>query len=246
MSGQTEHGDSSAPTGLGMSGAAPWSWKPARFVAQRLLLRPLVWSVTSVEVTGQEHLRELDGPFVVAANHSSHLDAPLVLCALPWRLGVRTAVGAAADYFFDARWRAAVTGVVFNAFPVDRQGGRARPGVAAELLDEGIPLLVFPEGTRSKDGQMHRFKPGAAALAVSRDVPVLPVGLRGAYDAMPRGRNWPVRGRPRIHVAFGAPLQPEPGESALALTARLSEVVRSLLEPPEPKTQRDPRGSRAS
>lgn len=244
--GQAEHGDGNRPTGLGMSGSAPRSWKPARYVAQRLLLKPLVWTVTSVEVTGQEHLRELDGPFVVAANHSSHLDAPLVLCALPWRLGIRTAVGAAADYFFDARWRAVITGIVFNAFPVDRQGGRGRAGVAAELLDEGIPLLVFPEGTRSKDGRMHRFKPGAAALAVSRGVPIVPMGLRGAYEAMPRGRNWPVRGRPSVHVAFGAPLHPQPGESALALTTRLSEAVRVLLEPPQPQAGSQDRGSRAS
>lgn len=229
-----------------MSGAAPRSWKPARFVAQRMLLKPLVWSLTSVEVTGLEHVRDLDGAFVVVANHSSHLDAPLVLCSLPWRLGIKTAVGAAADYFFDARWRSVVTGIVFNAFPVDRQGGRGRAGVAAELLDDGIPLLVFPEGTRSPDGQMHRFKPGAAALAVSRGVPILPMGLRGAYTAMPRGKNWPARGRPTVHVAFGAPLLPQPGESALALTGRLSEVVRTLVQPPDASAGARGHGSKAS
>ena len=83
---------------------------PARFVAQRGLLKPLVWRLTRVTVLGREHLAALDGdPFVVAGNHASHLDAPLIMGAMPWRHGRYLAAAAAADYFFDVWWRKGLT-----------------------------------------------------------------------------------------------------------------------------------------
>ena len=69
---------------------------------------------------------------------------------------------------------------VLQRFPVDRTGLRGRKGMATSLLDDGIPLLLFPEGTRSRTGEMGAFKPGAAALCISRDVPCVPVGIVGA------------------------------------------------------------------
>lgn len=213
-----------------MSRTAAWAVDGARFVLQRLVLRPLVRSVVSVDIEGTERVRDLAPPFVVVANHSSHLDAPLVLGALPPRLSHHLAVAAAADYFFDARWRARLTGLVFNAFPVDRSGTRGSyRGLAAQLLDEGVPLLLFPEGTRSRDGSMAPFKVGAAALAVTRGVPVVPVGLVGAYDAMPRGRSWPLPGRPPVRVVIGDPLHPRDGENARALTQRVALAVERLV-----------------
>jgi len=213
-----------------MSRTAAWAADGARFVLQRLVLRPLVRGVVSVDVEGTERLRGLEPPFVVVANHSSHLDAPLVLGALPPRVSQHLAVAAAADYFFDARWRARLTGLVFNAFPVDRSGTRGNHrGLAAQLLDEGVPLLLFPEGTRSRDGSMAPFKVGAAALAVTRGVPVVPVGLVGAYDAMPRGRSWPLPGRPPVRVVVGEPLHPRAGENARALTQRVALAVERLV-----------------
>ncbi|MEJ5912890.1 lysophospholipid acyltransferase family protein [Pseudokineococcus sp. 1T1Z-3] len=212
-----------------MSRTSAWASGSARRLLQRLVLRPVVRSQVSVEVRGAEHVRDLPGPYVVVANHSSHLDAPLVLGALPPRVSQDLAVAAAADYFFDARWRAALTGLVFNAFPVDRGGTRGNRGLAAQLLDEGTSLLLFPEGTRSKDGTMAPFKVGAAALAVTRGVPVVPIGLVGAYDAMPRGRSWPVPGRPRVRVVVGEPLMPGPEENARAFTQRIALAVERLV-----------------
>jgi len=154
-------------------------------VAQRLVLKPVVWRLTTVTVLGREHLEHLEGPFVVVSNHTSHLDAPLVLGSLPHKLARYVAAGAAADYFFDVWWRKGLTSLFFNAFPVDRTGLRGRKGLATSLLDDGVPLLLFPEGTRSKTGEMAPFKPGAAALCVSRDVPCIPVAIVGAAEAMP-------------------------------------------------------------
>ena len=172
-----------------------WARTPAaravRDAVQRYALRPLVWNETRIRVEGLDVLEQLRPPVIFVSNHSSHLDAPLVLCSLPddWR--PRTAVGAAADYFFDVWWRAAATALVFNAFPVERAGGARATRTAEELLRDEWNLVVFPEGTRSRDGWMQRFRTGAARLALEHGVPVVPVAIRGSYAAMPRGRGWP-------------------------------------------------------
>jgi 1-acyl-sn-glycerol-3-phosphate acyltransferase len=212
----------------------PTAWarsRPAvalRGVLRRGLLRPVTWSQTAPVVEGIEYLENLQGPVVFVANHSSHLDAPLIVSSLPRRFADRLAVGAAADYFFDARVRAAATVLFFNAFPVERHGSRRLRSLAVELLDEGWSLLLFPEGTRSEDGWMSAFKPGTAQLCVSKGVPVVPVALRGAYAAMPRGRNWPVPGRPRISVRYGRPLHPLEGEGFRELRTRMMRSVVRL------------------
>lgn len=202
----------------------------ARFVAQRGLLKPLVWRLATVTVLGTERLSGLSGAFVVVSNHTSHLDAPLILGSLPRRLARYLAAGAAADYFFDVWWRRGLTSLFFNAFPVDRTGLRGRKGMATSLLDEGVPLLLFPEGTRSRTGEMGAFKPGAAALCISRDVPCVPVGIVGASEAMPYGKNWPEGGRPPIWVVFGEPLRPEDGETAMQFSDRIAKEVSGLYD----------------
>ncbi len=204
----------------------------ARFVAQRMILKPVVWRLTTVTVLGRENLDrvEVGSPFVVVSNHSSHLDAPLVLGALPRKLARYVAAGAAADYFFDVWWRKSLTSLFFNAFPVDRTGLRGNKGMATSLLDDGVPLLLFPEGTRSKTGEMAPFKPGAAALCISRDVPCLPVAIVGATEAMPRDTGWPVKGRPPVYVAFGEPMHPDDGESPMEFSDRIAKEVVGLVD----------------
>lgn len=200
----------------------------ARLAAQRGLLKPLVWSLTAVTVEGVERLEGLRAPFVVVANHSSHLDAPLVLGALPSRLARYLAAGAAADYFFDVWWRKALTALFFNAFPVERNGVRHRSQMGTTLLSDGVPLLLFPEGTRSRTGEMASFKRGTAALCIATGAPCVPMALVGASTAMPRGTNWPVRGRPPVTVVFGAPMSALDGERSGEFTRRLEDRVREL------------------
>jgi 1-acyl-sn-glycerol-3-phosphate acyltransferase len=204
--------------------------RAARAAIQRLVLRPLVWSETDPRVYGLDHLAGLRGPVVFVANHSSHLDAPLILCSLPERWRRRTAVGAAADYFFDVWWRAAGTALVFNAFPVERSGGRRLSDTPWRLLREGWSIVVFPEGTRSRDGWVGRFRPGAARLCAEAGVPAVPVAIRGSFAAMPRGRGWPVPGRYPISVRYGAPVIPEPGEIPGAFIRRLTDAVARLWD----------------
>ena len=198
-----------------------------RFVAQRMMLKPLVWSLTKVQIHGRKPLKDLPPAFIVVANHSSHLDAPLVMGSIPWEKARFLAAGAAADYFFDLAWRKWLTALFFNAFPVDRGGRRKSAGLSKELLGRDVPLLIFPEGGRSKDGVLGAFKPGAAALAISSDVPCLPVAIVGANKAMPRGQSWPTTGRLPVGIVFGAPMRHDSGESAEEFSLRLArEVVR--------------------
>jgi 1-acyl-sn-glycerol-3-phosphate acyltransferase len=200
----------------------------ARTGLQRGVLKPVTWSQTRPRVHGAEYLDGVAGPAVFVANHSSHLDTPLILGSLPRRFARRTAVGAAADYFFDARWRSLITTLVFNAFPIERHGSKRVRSLAPELLDDGWSLLLFPESSRSEDGWMTSFRAGAAYLCTTRGVPAVPVALRGTFAAMPRGRGWPMPGRPRVVVRYGRPLYPAEGEGAREFNARVSTAVARL------------------
>jgi 1-acyl-sn-glycerol-3-phosphate acyltransferase len=194
----------------------------------RSLLKAVVWSQTAPVVQGTAYLDGLRGPAVFVANHSSHLDTPLILGSLPPRFANRVAVGAAADYFFDVRWRAITTAFLFNAFPVERYRSRRLRSLAAELVDEGWSLLLYPEGTRSEDGWMHPFRVGAAHLCVAKGLPVVPISISGSYAAMPRGRGWPQPGRPRIAIRYGRPMHPREGEKAGEFRDRMVEAVARL------------------
>jgi 1-acyl-sn-glycerol-3-phosphate acyltransferase len=212
----------------------PTSWArtglavTARAGLRRALLKPVAWSQTRPTIEGTEYLDGVRGPVVFVANHSSHLDTPLILGSLPERFADRVAVGAASDYFFDVRWRATLTAIFFNAFPVERYGSRRLRSLALDLVDDGWSLLLYPEGTRSEDGWINPFKLGAASLCITKGIPCVPIALRGSYAAMPRGRNWPQPGKPRVSVRYGRPLVPEEGEDVRSFRVRMAKAVSQL------------------
>jgi 1-acyl-sn-glycerol-3-phosphate acyltransferase len=211
-----------------------WARTPVARAVRSFVLtkvfKPLVRNETKVSVEGLDVLDDLSPPVMFVSNHSSHLDTPLILCALPEEWRDRTAVGAAADYFFDVKWRAASTALVFNTFPIERQGSGRGIGTARRLVEEGWNLVVFPEGTRSRDGWVHRFRHGTARLSIEYGLPMVPIAIRGAFAAMPRGRAWPVRGRYPVSVRFGPPLRPRRGEDHRELSARLARAVARLWD----------------
>lgn len=200
-----------------------------RDVVQRVGLRPLLHSTVRPQAHGLDVLTDLRRPVVFVANHNSHLDTPMILCSLPDEWRRRTAVAAASDYFFDTWWRAGGSAMIFNTFPIERRGGTpsTTPG---DLLADGWNMLIYPEGTRSVDGWVHKFRMGAAWLAIEHDVAVVPVGIRGSYAAMPRGRGWPVPGRQAVRVRFGAPLWPSPGDGPRDFAPRIREAVAQVLD----------------
>jgi long-chain acyl-CoA synthetase len=127
--------------------------------------------------------------FIVAANHSSHLDMGLTKMALG-EAGKDLVALAAADYFFDNKYKRAVMENFTNLVPIERTGSlRQSLRHARSFLDRGYNALIFPEGTRSMTGELADFKPVIGYLALASRVGVLPVYLKGTYAAMPKGSN---------------------------------------------------------
>lgn len=206
----------------------------ARQAAQMLLLKPTMWRLLRVHVHGQSNLDGLEAPCVVFSNHSSHLDTPLIYGALPNRISKFLAAGAARDYFYDKWWKSGPMTLFFNGYPIDRgrepEGTKKRNvrGMSAALLDAGIPLLVYPEGSRSRTGAMGPFKPGVAALCISRQIPAVPIALIGAHKAWPSSQKGLPKGRPVVHVVIGRPMTPLPGEIAHEFNERMRRQVLEL------------------
>ena len=147
----------------------PWArCAPARMLREAILqfgLAPLMDLYTRRRVYGREIFRRLPHPVIFVANHSSHLDTPTILRALPLQWRQRTAVAAAADYFYKKRAVANMVALIFNTVPLARHGGGVGNGSTAHvdtLLDTRWNLLMFPEGTRSRGGQLGEMRSGAA------------------------------------------------------------------------------------
>jgi 1-acyl-sn-glycerol-3-phosphate acyltransferase len=140
-------------------------------------------------------------PCVVVANHTSHADTAALLAALPAARRPRVAAGA--DYWFVRPGLALFCRVLAGGFPLIRTGGGfASLNHAKALLAAGHSLILFPEGTRSRDGRMGRFRSGAGRLADRTGVPIVPIGIVGAREVLPVGGR--LRRHP-ITVRIGAP-----------------------------------------
>src|SRR2546427_11196881 len=125
--------------------------------------------------------------FIVAANHSSHLDMGLAKMALD-DAGQDLVALAAADYFFDTKYKRAYMENFTNLVPMERTGSlRQSLRHARSFLDRGYNALIFPEGTRSMSGEMADFKPVIGYLALAARVGILPIYLEGTYEAFPKG-----------------------------------------------------------
>jgi 1-acyl-sn-glycerol-3-phosphate acyltransferase len=222
-----EHEDEGFPTDWARTEAGT-------LVRQAIMNGPMtaiLRSELSLRVHGLDHLDSVPGPVLFFSNHSSHLDATLILATLPDRWQRRTAVGAARDYFFDVWWRQAFTALVYAGFPIDRaKGGQGATDKARELVRDGWSIVVFPEGTRSADGHVQRFRHGSARLCLELGIPAAPIAIVGAYQAMPRGRFWPRPGRPTVTVRYGAPIVAAEGESHQDLSRRMSQAIGELFD----------------
>ena len=193
----------------------------------RFALTPIMRYYVRQRVSGRERIEAVDGPVVLVANHSSHLDTPAILRALPRRWRMRTAVLAAADYFYGNRLFAAFVSLLFNTVPVERRSGRS-PGESTAHLDRLVGqrwnLLIYPEGTRSRDGELGQLHRGAAYIAAKHGLRIVPIRVKGTRAAMPAdggwlrrpsGRRW-LRRHP-VEIDFGPPIDPETFSSRAAV-----------------------------
>jgi len=164
----------------------------------------LYGGVFDVEVTGQAFIPQ-SGNVLVIANHTSHLDMGLVKTVLGEQ-GQRLAALAARDYFFDTPLKRAYFENFTNLIPMDRHGSlRESLRLAGEALQQGYHLLIFPEGTRSVNGELQEFKPTLGYLALTYAVDVLPLYIEGTHEALPKGAIFPKR--KSLAVRIGPPLR---------------------------------------
>jgi 1-acyl-sn-glycerol-3-phosphate acyltransferase len=214
-----------------------WSRSPPARVFRGAVLGgvfdPLMSIYTKRTVRGREHLDGIEPPVVFVANHSSHMDTPAVLRALPARWRRRTVVAAAADYFYKSRRLGWTVSLVFGTVPVARDGrGLDEESTAhiRELFENGWSLVMYAEGTRSRDGNIGRLRSGAAVLAAQHNLCLVPIHMSGSHKVMPVGRSWPKfqRGFKRypVEIDIGAPIQPTDDEHR----SEVMERVRVHLE----------------
>jgi long-chain acyl-CoA synthetase len=175
------------------------------FLARGLFLlnRAVMRGPFRLEVEGRENLPER-GPFVVAPNHVSYLDSFAVAAALDYRLLRRTHWAGWTGAAFGNPLTRLVSRLA-QVVPVDpERAGVSSLAFGAAVLAHGKNLVWFPEGERSRNGRLQPFKPGIGMLLKHFRVPVVPVSIRGTYEAMPRGK---ALVRPaKITVVFGQPL----------------------------------------
>ena len=192
---------------------------------QQSVLFPLARTIARPRLSGAEDLMHVPQPAVLAPNHASDIDTPLILAALPRPWRARTVVGAASDRFYRTPLKAAMSALWINTFPFDRGAELRGLGAAAELLREGWNVLLYPQGTRSA-GKVDGFRAGVARLCLATGAPLVPVHVGGTGLIMPKGRGLSQRGR--ATVTFGRPLLAEPGEPPAALIGRATDELARM------------------
>ena len=202
------------------------AWEALRLPVA-LIIRALLRTYGDLRIEGAEHLPN-DGSFVLVANHTSHLDALCLLAALPLSRLPKASTVAAEDYFFQNRMRFWIAALTVNALPFTRgKGSRESLAACAEVLAQpGRVLVLFPEGTRSRDGKLHPFRSGIGALVAGREIPVLPCNIAGAHRSWPKGGRWPWPARLRLRI--GAPLHFAAGRERGTVAEELHAAVAEL------------------
>jgi 1-acyl-sn-glycerol-3-phosphate acyltransferase len=190
-----------------------------------LTLAPALRAVYRPEITGLEHLPRT-GPVIIAANHISFADE--VFTALAARRQVY--YFAKSEYFTASGIRGRAMASAFRSLgqvPVLRSDTRSAAAVieiGVDVLSVGGALGIYPEGTRSPDGRLYKFRTGVARVAMRSGAPVVPVGIIGTREVQPPGtRRWH---RGPVAVRFGTPLQ----FGARAAEERSSRVLREITE----------------
>ncbi|MBW2974547.1 AMP-binding protein [Candidatus Woesearchaeota archaeon] len=182
-----------------------------RYIMQVLLLFPLTRLFCRIETKGKENLKCLKGPAIFVSNHTSHLDSPVILSELPFRIKVNISTAALEEFFFreDKRPRTILynLGTVFlNLYMFSQKKGFMRSiKYTGELIDRNSNILIFPEGQRTKTGKMNPLKPGIGMIASNMKVPVVPIRIEGLSEILPPGSNFPKK-RGKVSLRFGKAL----------------------------------------
>jgi long-chain acyl-CoA synthetase len=206
------------------------------------VMRPLVWLLAHPVVVAP-HKLAADAPLLIVANHVTTYDGPFIQYALPGFIRRHLAVAMSGEMLEDFRhFRNPDNGrfspfgplayllitALFNVFPLARQRNFQPSFVhAGKAMDRGFNVLVFPEGTRSAEGVLARFRPGIGLLVKQSGASVLPIAIRGLGELKTGRRRWFRSGILEVHV--GQPIRFSPAETESAITAALHYEVEKLL-----------------
>jgi len=191
----------------------------------RMWAQSLLWlSLSPVTVVGLDRLR-LESPAVYASNHLSYFDTPVLFAKLPFQFRILAKSGL---------WKLPFIGWYLDRsrqVPVDSKDNRsmiASLGRGIAALKAGMPLVLFPEGARTPDGELGDFASGCAFMAIKAGVPIVPIALIGTYELLPI-HTYHLTPRPLMAI-LGDPI-PTAGlttRDANALTARLREAIAAM------------------
>ena len=218
-----------------------WPARAIRRISLPTWILPLARVFAWIRVEGSQHFDGITSPVIFAANHQSHMDAPVILASLPARLRYRVAPAMAKEFFkphfFPEQFsRAAwftnslnyyLAALFFNAFPLPQREAGARQTLRyiGDVLESGFSVLIFPEGRRTTAGEIDSFRAGIGMIASRLSVPVVPVRLEGLDKVL--HPSWKMAKPGRVRVAFGAPIRLA-GDDYQALAKQVEEAVKSL------------------
>ena len=219
------------------------------YALARLIVTPLYRVLWRVRVEGVERLPRR-GPAIVAANHVSFFDSVVLIMSMRRTLSF---VGKAE--YLDS-WKTRRVLPALGMIPVDRSDGRralVALKMATGLLRAGKLFAIYPEGTRSRDGDLHAGHTGAAYLSMATGVPIVPTGIVGTDRVQPPGRRLPRPFR-SVTIRFGAPIDPTIyagsrrrrrrliTDDVMTAIGSLSGQHQADLPPPASPTQPPPHG----
>jgi 1-acyl-sn-glycerol-3-phosphate acyltransferase len=195
----------------------------------RTVVRPIATRLWTIEQSGYERL-PAEGPAILCPNHISFLDSAFLMLTMPRNISF---VGKA-EYMDD--WKTKYLFPAMGMIPIDRSGGsksQAALDAAEAVLARGELFGIFPEGTRSRDGDLYKGRTGAARLAMRIGCPIFPVGIVGTDTIQPIDAKMPKLGR-SCRIAIGRPIRPERyvgrGPEHLAWRSMIDEVMFEVRE----------------
>ncbi|MBW2648950.1 MAG: 1-acyl-sn-glycerol-3-phosphate acyltransferase, partial [Deltaproteobacteria bacterium] len=210
-----------------------------RFVVWHIMLFPLLRIFCRSKVSGLENLRGINPPVMFIANHSSHLDTPVILSVLPHRFRSRICPAMGIDvfreYFLSDNnhpfmrllhfWGYMALAIFVHVYPFSPASFRRSFAYTGELIENNYCPLIFPEGHRTRPGKMGSFKEGIGHLALGIRVPVVPIRLRGTFELMPPASSFPKRGDVSVHI--GKPYSVSADEPKM-VASKLQEMIERL------------------
>lgn len=218
----------------------PMRW--VRLFVYYLLTYPATHLLSGVKISGRENLQDIQGPVLVISNHVAYIDVGFVLAALPFRLRNRLAVAMEGERVQSLRapqGGGLLAGTVarisywlmtalFNVFPLPKASGfRESFAFAGSATDRGYNILVFPEGLRTRDGEIAPFRSGIGLLATGLRLPVVPMRIDGLWEVKQSGWRG-VAPWGNIHVRIGAPVRFSADTEADAIARKLEDMVCAL------------------